>query len=415
MSSNPRRENSPRSPHALTRPERHLPERDHREAPPLLDASFPVVVHSHLRWSFVWQRPQQIHSRLARRHPILFIEEAVVAEKPGKEHLEITSPLPNLWVVQSRVSSAGSSDACARSLLRSASERLFGAQFAGAVHWVYTPMMEPQIDLFPKPRAVVYDCMDELSNFAMAPAGLAERERRLLARADLVFAGGHELGASKARQHPNVHVFGCGVDFDHFAKARTATPSAELSLLREPRLGYVGVIDERLDYALLEDLALSIPEATVVMVGPIVKVDPASLPQRPNIVYLGARDYSALPEILAGFDVCLMPFAMNEASFFINPTKTLEYLASGKPVVSTPVRDVVRQFRDVVQIADSKAFVEAVRAVLRDRRDPSAGIERARESSWEKTVAAMELYVAVAASAKRSGIPARQAATAVGS
>ena len=415
MSANPRiRNHSPHpASHAAPRPPLRHHGREDREAPRFLEASFPLVVHSHLRWSFVWQRPQQIHSRLARRHPVLFIEEPVIEDAPGKEYLEITCPLPNLWVVQPRVSRGGSPDAHARALLRSAADQLFRAQFSGAVHWVYTPMMEPQIDLFPRPRAVIYDCMDELSKFAMAPAGLAARERRLLERADLVFAGGPELGAAKARLHPNVHVFGCGVDFEHFASARTATPSPELSLLAEPRLGYMGVIDERLDYALLADIARSFPEATVVLVGPVVKIDPAILPREPNIVYLGARDYAALPELLAGFDVCLMPFAMNEASFFINPTKTLEYLATGRPVVSTPVRDVVRQFRDLLQIADSKRFVEAIRAVLRgERRDPDAGLERARASSWEKTVSAMELYVAVAASARRSGVSSQRTAAA---
>ena len=378
------------------------------------DSRFPIVVHSHLRWSFVWQRPQQIHSRLARRHPILFVEEPLIEEGMEGDRLDVTSSIENLWIVQPRLAPGPDVEGRVCRLLRESGNGMFRPLFGGAVHWLYTPLMEPQIDQFASPRAIVYDCMDELSKFAMASPRLVEKEQQLLDRADVVFAGGPELGAAKARLHPNVQVLGCGVDFQHFQKAVSATPAPDLAMLPAPRLGYIGVIDERLDYDLLRNLARELPEATVVMIGPVVKIDPAMLPRERNIVYLGARDYSSLPEYLAGLDACLMPFAMNEASYYINPTKTLEYLASGKPVVSTPVRDVVRQFRDVVHVVEANLFPAEVRRVLSgDRRDAAAGVERARHASWDKTVANMELFTGIALagrdrrSVRRSGHDAR--------
>jgi glycosyltransferase involved in cell wall biosynthesis len=350
----------------------------------------------------VWQRPQQTHSRLAQRHPVLFIEEPL-PQAPGlRDALDVSSPLPNLWVVRPQVAPGPDAEERSLRLLREAGQGVLREAFRGAVHWLYTPSMESQIDAFPPARAVVYDCMDELSNFASPPPNLAERERRLLRRADIVFAGGYELGAAKSRLHENVHVFGCGVDFDHFRKAAgPAEIPFDLALIPGPRLGYFGVIDERLDYELIRDLARFDRSWSVVLIGPFAKVDPATLPQEPNLVYLGPRDYSVLPAYAAGFSACLMPFAMNAASHFINPTKSLEYLATGKPVVSTPVRDVVRQFRGMIHIAEAERFPGLVKRVLTGELPTSeAGLERARESSWEKTVAKMEMYVALAAAVR---------------
>ncbi|HET9887731.1 MAG TPA: glycosyltransferase [bacterium] len=351
---------------------------------------FPIVVHSHLRWSFVWQRPQQTHSRLAQRHRILFLEEPVLDEA-GPERLEITIPSRNLWVACPRLSTLSDAGERVAKLLRDATAGLLGRRFSNAVHWLYTPMMEAQIDAFPDPRAIVYDCMDELSRFAHAPAEMKECEGRLLQRADVVFAGGYELGAAKAKVHGNVHVFGCGVDYAHFQRAQSAPCAVDMLAIPRPRLGYIGVIDERLDYDLLRALAQADRSRSIVLVGPIVKVNPLHLPQETNLFYLGSRSYDSLPEYLAGFDVCLMPFAMNEASYYINPTKTLEYLASGRPVLSTPIRDVVRQFRDVVRVSDGAGFDSAVKEMLAgDVPDRSARLRRAQQSSWERTVAAME-------------------------
>jgi glycosyltransferase involved in cell wall biosynthesis len=377
------------SPRAIAFPERAAPE----------SARFPIVVHSHLRWSFVWQRPQQTHSRLAARHPVLFVEEPTRSSDSDADRLRIREAQPNLLVVEpvlsDRASTSRTDQARVLTLLRDALPAPIRAKFAHAAHWLYTPLMTPQIDAFADPIAVVYDCMDELSKFDFASPEIPERERELVRRADLVFTGGYELYLSKRALHPRVRFFGCGVDFDHFRGAAKAQPPADLDAIRRPRLGYVGVIDERLDYELIARLAAARPDCSVVMIGPVVKVDPAKLPHAPNIHYLGARPYEQLPAYLSGFSVCLMPFAMNEASAFINPTKTLEYLATGKPVVSTPVRDVVRLFSEVVTIAEGDSFVSGVEAALSSgARNPQRSVEVARSNSWERIVGEMELLVA---------------------
>jgi glycosyltransferase involved in cell wall biosynthesis len=250
-------------------------------------------------------------------------------------------------------------------------------------------------------RAVVYDCMDELANFRFAPPDLRERERDLLARADVVFTGGYQLFEAKSRQHDNVHFYGCGVDVPHFSRARLEETEVPEDIARLPRpvFGYFGVIDERLDYELLDRLAEAFPDASVAMVGPTAKVDPAQLPQRANLHWLGQRDYADLPRIVKGFDVCLMPFALNEATQYINPTKTLEYMAAGKPIVSTAVPDVVRNFTPVVDVARSTQ--EFVDAVERAWTQPSIslidqGLHRAAQASWDATVEAMERDVQAA-------------------
>jgi glycosyltransferase involved in cell wall biosynthesis len=237
--------------------------------------------------------------------------------------------------------------------------------------------------------------MDELSNFRFAPAELIERERLLLAHADVVFAGGYRLAQSKAKHHSNVHFFGCGVDAAHFSAALsedTVVPES-ITTLGKKVIGYYGVIDERIDYALLAHLAGALPNVAIAMVGPVVKVAPHELPQAANIHWLGQQDYRDLPAFVKGFDVCLMPFALNEATEYINPTKTLEYMAAGKPIVSTAVSDVVRNFTPVVTVATSHAtFVDAVRQSLAnpDLALIKRGLEQAAESSWDSVVARME-------------------------
>jgi glycosyltransferase involved in cell wall biosynthesis len=254
-------------------------------------------------------------------------------------------------------------------------------------------------------EGVIYDCMDELAKFRFAPADMQRRERLLLSRADVVFTGGYRLFQSKSRYHDNVHFFGCGVDAGHFAPARleeTVIPEDAAALPR-PVLGYFGVIDERLDYELLRVLAAAFPEWTVLMIGPVAKVDPRELPQAPNIVWLGQRQYATLPCYLKAFDVCLMPFALNEATEFINPTKTLEYMAAGKPIVSTAVPDVVRNFTPVVRVAHNRPeFIEAVAAAVEHPDDAHcrAGVDRAAAASWESIVQRMRELIAVALAAR---------------
>jgi glycosyltransferase involved in cell wall biosynthesis len=373
----------------------------HREAPP-------IVVHSHLRWSGIWQRPQQIHSRLAAKRAVTFVEEPI--EDVGTPRLDIGATREGVVVLQPRLSPAQCADGASAeravvAMLRDAAGGRLGSRLRHAVHWLYTPAMEPQIDAVSDPVAIVYDCMDELTQFLHAPRGLAERERALLARSDVVFAGGPALFEAKVKLHRDVHLFGCGVDFDHFHRA--ASPAeripADLETIAPPRLGYVGAVDERLDYDLLARMARAHPEWSIVLVGPVVKVDRDALPRESNVHWLGSRPYEELPSYLAGFAACLMPFALNAATEFINPTKTLEYLATGKPIVATPVRDVARFHSDVLAVADRTRFVGALEAVLAGAApDREAGLERARRASWDGIVSRMEEAIRGALRAKDS-------------
>jgi UDP-galactopyranose mutase len=235
------------------------------------------------------------------------------------------------------------------------------------VLWYYTPMALAFTDHL-EAETVVFDCMDELSGFAGAPAELGELERRLFERAGLVLTGGYSLYEAKRDRHPNVHPIPSSVDPSHFRKARSwSAEPADQASIGHPRLGYFGVIDERVDLGLLAAVAETMPDWQIVMVGPITKIDPGSLPRRPNIHYLGPKAYEELPGYLAGWDVALLPFARNDATRFISPTKTPEYLAAGRPVVSTSIRDVVRTYGEagLVRIADRPdEFVAAVRASL---------------------------------------------------
>jgi glycosyltransferase involved in cell wall biosynthesis len=371
----------------------------------------PIIVHSHLRWDFVWQRPQQILARLAPFHRIAFIEEPMWG---AAEHgLAISEPMPNVVriVPHLRDTPGMNTDAqCAEILahLRHAfdSHPLLAGRFKRVIHWFYSPMVAPSFLGAFDAAAVVYDCMDELAKFRGAPKDLPERESVLLAAADVVFAGGYQLYKRKSRLHGNVHFYGCGVDLDHYARARdgdTVIP-ADVRDLPHPIVGYFGVIDERLDYDLIARLADAFPQGSVVMIGPFAKINREQLPQRANLHWLGQRSYEDLPAYVKAFDVCLMPFALNDATENINPTKTLEYMAAGKPIVSTPVADVVRNFGSLVQIANTHdEFVVAVEraATSPDRELIARGIERARGATWDATVRAIRGHMLAAVEAKR--------------
>ena len=233
------------------------------------------------------------------------------------------------------------------------------------IAWFYTPMALPLLQEL-HPVLVVYDCMDELAAFKNPPKQMLQRERALLKVADLVFTGGPSLYRAKRDRHPSVHCFPSSVDVVHFEQAldrANAHPAHEA--IPGPRLGYYGVIDERIDTDLIACIADSHPEWQIVLVGPVVKIDPAMLPRRHNIHYLGQQPYKALPQFLAGWDVCLLPFALNESTRFISPTKTLEYMAAELPIVSTPISDVLELYGEVVSIgASPEEFIKACETAL---------------------------------------------------
>ena len=331
----------------------------------------PLVVLSHLRWGFVFQRPQHLLTRLAEHFDVYFIEEPVfesasprlkLSRQPGG--VEVLTPVTD-------VPAGGFNDDQMRLMKPLIAEFMSERGIDQPIVWLYTPMALPLVaDL--EPRAIVYDCMDDLASFKFAPPELIERERELMALADVVFTGGPSLYEARKDRHPNIHCLPSAVDARHFSPSRLDTTSPEshdaLALHRDmghPRLGFFGVIDERMDIALVADIADRRPDWTIVMVGPVAKIDPAALPQRPNLRWLGMQRYEALPHLLQQWDICLLPFALNESTRFISPTKTLEYLAGHKPVVSTPIRDVVSLYSSAVRIADSAdSFVAAIEDAL---------------------------------------------------
>ena len=365
------------------------------------DTGVPIIVQSHLRWDFVWQRPQQILSRVSERQRVLFIEEPMYLDDVRTPSLALTLPMPRVHRAVPMLPSTlreryDESIAAVRELVRGemAPGRPLAGLFERPIQWFYTPMPAPaMIGAFDE-RAVVYDCMDELSKFRFAPTALVDRERLLIASSNVVFTGGYRLSQSKRKLHDNVHFFGCGVDVEHFGQARDGAlpvPQAIASLGTRV-MGYYGVIDERIDYELLAKLAAAYPDVSLVMIGPVVKVDPRELPQRPNIHWLGQRQYDELPAHLKGFDVCLMPFALNEATEFINPTKTLEYMAAAKPVVSTAISDVLHHFAEAAEVGMSHD--EFIAAVGRSLEQPDAeriarGLAMACNSTWDRVVASM--------------------------
>ncbi|MBB3102443.1 glycosyltransferase family 1 protein [Azomonas macrocytogenes] len=346
---------------------------------------------SHLRWGFVYQRPQHIMSRFARDYIVLFFEEPLVSDR-GAPWLEETAQPSGVTVLVPYVSPGLSPEAVSQQQRVLLDGYLAAHPPAELMTWYFTPM---SLDFTEHLRATVtvFDCMDELSAFKDAPSDLLEKEKKLLKRADVVFTGGYSLWEAKSKQHRNAYAIPSSVDIDHFAAARrTDAEPKDQRDISHPRLGFFGVIDERLDVQLLSELAQANPQWHIVLIGPVVKIDPATLPQLDNIHYLGGKSYAQLPQYLAGWDVALIPFAMNESTRFISPTKTPEYLAGGCPVVSTPIADVVRMYGQtgVVRIAkDTLEFAEAIRAALADRQDLDVLHQRAdtvlQGMSWDGT------------------------------
>jgi glycosyltransferase involved in cell wall biosynthesis len=333
------------------------------------------VAGLHLRWDGVRQRPQQLLSRIARDAPVIVVEEPFAAHEDRDvvfrdRGVTVVRPLRRRGWSPPLIDDAAI--ATARSLA--------GDGSAGV--WLYTPMMHALADAFDA-APLVYDVMDELAQFDFAPEGMAANDRAVLERADLVFAGGRSLYAVRAALGPKVRCEPSGVEFERFAA--DVAPHPLPAGLRGPVFGYVGVVDERIDIALIEAVADAFPEGHVVLIGPVSKLDPAGLPRRPNVHLTGPVPYDALPSWLAGVDVALMPFARNRATEFISPTKTLEYFAARKPVVSTGIADVVAEFADTVYVADgAPAFAAAVREALRAEPDRIArGVEHARARTWD--------------------------------
>lgn len=370
----------------------------------------PIVCFCHLGWDWVWQRPQQFLSRLSRQHRVLFVETYCSDVASTSVQLRQPDGYPNVTVLAMHLPSARWSegnfiDAERRRVLRKLLAGELAARFARPILWFYDPMAVVAFAGQLGEQAIVYDCMDELSQFKGAPPALIERERLLLQQADVVFCGGRKMRDKRRPLNRNCHFYGTGVDCAHFGQANSPAlkTAPEIAALRGPVLGYFGVIDERIDYELLAKLADANPHWHLAMVGPTTKVDPATFPQRANLHWLGAKPYAQLPALTKGFSVCLMPFALNASTEFINPTKALEYMAAGRPVVSTALDEVRTNFRSVPRIGRTHdEFIELCR---REAAAPSharirRGLRLAAENTWDAIAAKMEAHVAEAVSAR---------------
>jgi UDP-galactopyranose mutase len=363
-----------------------------------------LICFSHLRWDFVFQRPQHLMSRFARTRQVIYWEEPLLAAHESAAPMLETRicDATGVLIATPRLP-ANLKGAAQDQALKGLLDALMSNQQGEIIRWYYTPMMFGFSRRLPA-VCTVYDCMDELANFKFAPPELVGLERELMAAADVVFTGGYSLYEAKRDRHANIHPFPSSVDRAHFGAARQmADAQPDQCDLPGPRLGFYGVVDERMDLQLLSAVADARPDWSLVIVGPVVKISPEDLPSRPNIHYLGGKTYDELPAYLAGWDVALMPFALNESTRFISPTKTPEYLAGGRPVVSTRIADVVRHYGDLegVELADSPdLFVAACERALALGRD-GAWLDEVdsmlADISWDETFRRMDRLIAEAA------------------
>ena len=372
-----------------------------------------IICYSHLRWNFVYQRPQHLLSRFASLFRVFFMEEPVYDRADPFMEIQITDG--NLIVLTPHLPDHLSHHQKIEAQQELLQQIYSGYEIADHIAWYYTPMALDIADGLPAPRLIVYDCMDELSGFQNAPPELVSKEARLMEMADIVFTGGNSLYHAKKHLHRNIHSFPSSIDKEHFGAARTSViEPADQQQIPHPRLGFFGVIDERLDIALLDAIAKERPEWQIIMIGPTVKVDPSTLPKHANIHYLGSKTYQELPLYLAGWDVALLPFAKNASTRFISPTKTPEYLAGGKPVVSTSIEDVVNPYgiNGLVLIADEPGdFIARIQELLniKQNRRWLQIVDRFLASiSWDKTWEGMLHQIGLLLEEKKQVIPSNK-------
>ena len=353
--------------------------------------SYDMVVFCHLRWDFVYQRPQHLISRMAKEMKILMIEEPW--HRPEETTSRLTVAGENLHILQPNVTSI---EAIETVLPFYISPKVTTA-------WFYSPSFMPLLSYF-EADTIVYDCMDELSLFKGAPQELIDREQALLDKATVVFTGGKSLYEAKAKLHSNVYCFPSSVDEAHFAQAQEdITVPADMAGIKGPVVGYCGVIDERINLDLLAEAAALRPEMSFAMIGPLAKIGEHDLPRRENIHYLGMKGYEELPSYLKGFDIAMMPFALNDATKYISPTKTLEYMAAGKPIISTAIKDVVRDYSNCVNIvATAEDFAGAISKIQDESPDVFMRYEYReilKKTSWDTTAGKMKALIKVTAAA----------------
>ena len=328
------------------------------------------ICFSHIRWNFVYQRPQHLLNRAAINNRVFIIEEPVYEEDTDFYEIQKDTGNHNLWVVQLHVSKNApfeKRDAALKTLLDSV---MYAKEIKNYILWYYSPMALNYSNHL-HPSLIIYDCMDELSAFKFAPPELKKMEACLLKRAHLVFTGGHSLYQAKKHLHNNIHPFPSSIDTSHFLSARTNLKEPEdQASIPHPRFGFYGVIDERFHISLIDELSTLCPDWHFILLGPVIKIDAAILPKKENIHYPGSKNYKELPSYLSGWDVAILPFELNESTKYISPTKTPEYLAGGKPVISTSITDVVDPYGKLglVHIADTAGeFIRAAEKIFNDK------------------------------------------------
>lgn len=349
-----------------------------------------LICFSHLRWNFVYQRPQHIITKLSESFNTFFIEEPIfdAEDQAYFSSSQINSSLsvlvPHLLPGLTAEEQILQQELLLKNIIKTDRVKEF-------IFWYYTPMALEFTGAF-SPALIVYDCMDELSAFKFAPEKLKALEFKLMEKADLVFTGGHTLYQEKKKYHSNIHPFPSSIDKNHFGKARNAAGSPQDQQdIEGVKLGFFGVIDERFDIDLIKKMAEIRPEWQFILIGPVVKIEPKSLPNANNIHYLGKRLYDELPAYLSGWDIALIPFLLNESTKYISPTKTPEYLAAGIPVISTPIRDVVSPYgmRKLVDIGSTAqefvALAESELAMTEKGRWLAHVDDFLKDMSWDNT------------------------------
>jgi len=356
-----------------------------------------LICFSHLRWNFVYQRPQHLLSRFANYTRVFFVEEPIFHDAQDKLHID--QIFPNIFIVVPHLRYGYNEHEVIDEQKKMINNLISVYEINRYFSWYYTPMALPFTENL-KPALLIYDCMDELSAFKFAPPILKEREKRLLEKADVVFTGGYSIYEAKKNQHSNIFPFPSSIDKEHFSNARTIKiDPSDQAQIPHPRFGFYGVIDERFDIEMISYAAKARPDWHFILLGPIIKIDPASLPHFSNIYYLGAKSYEELPHYLSGWDVTVIPFALNESTKYISPTKTPEYLAAGKPVISTPIKDVVSPYADnkLVHIAaDGKGFVKHGDSILK-KKHSKAWLTKVDAflagNSWDRTWSGMVKHI----------------------
>jgi glycosyltransferase involved in cell wall biosynthesis len=357
-----------------------------------------IICFCHIRWDFVYQRPQHLMARFAHHNRVFFIEEPFF-ESAGNSFIEVRKDQDNLWIVTPHLLNSYTADEIVFQQKILLSSLYKDYEIKNYIHWFYTPMAL-MVSNHLQPEMVIYDCMDELSNFKFAPVELKQMEKELFTIADIVFTGGHNLYAAKKKAHHNIFPFPSSIDKNHFLQARSLTKEPDdQANLSHPIFGFYGVIDERFDIQLLGQVAVQKPEWNFVIIGPVIKIDPATLPQLANICYLGARKYEQLPAYLSGWDVAMIPFLLNDSTKYISPTKTPEYLAAGVPVISSSIVDVINPYavNKLVHIADNAdEFIRAGENELKtvNKKNWLARVDLfLQNNSWDQTWSEMMEHI----------------------